>query len=487
MKMKNKVLIVDDDNDFAESLVDLLTHKGYEAFVALSLQDALKKVNEFQADIALLDIRLGRDSGISLIEHFKKIRPGILCVMITAYAAIDSAIEALKQGAYDYLRKPLAAEDLLATVERCFEVIKLRDEKESALMMLAKSEERYRTLVETMKEGLVIQEPNGVITYVNNRFCEMLDRPRKEILGKNISEFLDSKNQELYVENSKNWKADHQISYELEWLKRNGGSTPTVTSPCMLNDSEGNFRGCFEVVTDITQQKIGEEFIRAQRDLGLALSEFVEIKEAFRLVLDVALRISGMDNGSIFLIDKATGEADLVHYEGVTPEFAKKYTHQTADSDYCRLLKLKKPHYFTFKDMGVYVDEIVRREGLKSYCLIPVLYEDQVIAALNVGSHYLEEIPLSIRHVLEAVASQIGGVLVRVDAEEKLIKERTTLDNIISLNPYAIVVFDSQGKFVRANRSFIELFGTAITRCSRTYFSRGKYSRRRFPKSGWVK
>jgi PAS domain S-box-containing protein len=459
VKMKNNVLIVDDDNDFAESLVDLLTHKGYETLVALSVQDALKKISEFPADIALLDIRLGRDSGISLIKQFQKVRPGILCVMITAYAAIDSAIDALKQGAYDYLRKPLAADDLIATVERCFEVIRLRDEKEAVLEMLAKSEERYRTLVETMNEGLVIHDHNGIISYVNNRFCEMLDHTRKEILDRDIREFLDSKNRDLFCENSKNRNTDHPISYELEWLKRNGSSIPTVTSPCILADGEGNFRGCFEVVTDITQQKIGEEFIKAQRDLGLALSEFVEIKEAFRLVLDVALRISGMDNGSIFLVDKSTGAVDLVHYEGVTSDFAKKRTHLPPDSDYCKQLKSKKPVYFTFKTVGVQVNEQTRREGLKSYCVIPVLYEDQVIATLNVGSHYLEEIPLSIRPVLEAVASQIGGVLVRVDAEEKLIKERTTLDNIISLNPYAIVVFDSQGKFVRANRSFIELFG----------------------------
>lgn len=457
--MKYKVLIVDDDNDFAESLVDILTHKGYETLVASSLQDALEKIKAYSADIALLDIRLGRDSGVSLIEHFKKIRPGILCVMITAYAAIDSAIEALKQGAYDYLRKPLAADDLLATVARCFDLIRLRDEKESALAMLAKSEERYRTLVETMKEGLIIQNPNGVITYVNNRFCEMLDRSRKEILGKNIKEFLDLKNREIYVENLKNLDSGGPIPYELEWLKKNGGSIPTVTSPCILTDSEDSCNGCFEVVTDITQQKISEEFIKAQRDLGMTLSEFVEIKEAFRLVLDVALKISGMDNGSIFLIDKATGEADLVHYEGVTLEFAKKQTHKPADSEYCKQLKSKNPRYFSFKELGVYVNEIIRREGLKSYCLIPVLHEDQVIASLNVGSHYMEEIPLSIRPVLEAIASQIGGVMVRVDAEEKLLKERTTLDNIISLNPYSIVVFDSQGKFVRTNRSFIELFG----------------------------
>jgi DNA-binding NtrC family response regulator len=77
--------------------------------------------------VALIDIRLDRSNGIALIAKLKKACPGILCVMMAAYAAIDTAVKALKEGANDYLRKPIDINDFLATLDRCFEKRRLED------------------------------------------------------------------------------------------------------------------------------------------------------------------------------------------------------------------------------------------------------------------------------------------------------------------------------------------------------------------------
>lgn len=145
---KRFVLIVDDDRDFAESLQDLLGAHQYTARIANSSEEALRMLIHYPASVVLLDIRLGMQSGIRLLSELRHIMPDIMCVMITAYSSADTAIEALRYGAYDYLAKPIRAEVLMATLDKCFERIRLKQERDSAQRKLASSESRYRQLIE---------------------------------------------------------------------------------------------------------------------------------------------------------------------------------------------------------------------------------------------------------------------------------------------------------------------------------------------------
>ena len=102
-----RVLIVDDEEDLVFILADTLESRGYQVESAYSTRGAMEKIEGYDAQVALLDIRLGYDSGIDLLAKLKQVHPEILCVMMTAYATMDSAVEAIHRGAYDYLQKPL--------------------------------------------------------------------------------------------------------------------------------------------------------------------------------------------------------------------------------------------------------------------------------------------------------------------------------------------------------------------------------------------
>ena len=152
------LLVVDDDRDFADSLSHLLTLEGYDVARAYSLSSALAMLDDIAVEVALIDIRLGENSGLKLIVDLRKRHPEAVCVMITAYASAETAIEALQEGAYDYLCKPFFSEDLLATLDRCFERIALtrsREEAEAALRQRNRELEdinaRLRTVVASLK------------------------------------------------------------------------------------------------------------------------------------------------------------------------------------------------------------------------------------------------------------------------------------------------------------------------------------------------
>ncbi len=154
-----RVLIVDDEKDFAASLEDIFESRGYWVEKAHSSKEALEKIEKFDAQVLLLDIRLGRSSGIDLIRRLSAVRSGILTVMMTAYASTDTAIEALQRGAYDYLRKPLDANELLLTIDRCFEKLNLEKKKATAEALLRKKNKeleeinaRLRKIVESTRD-----------------------------------------------------------------------------------------------------------------------------------------------------------------------------------------------------------------------------------------------------------------------------------------------------------------------------------------------
>ena len=127
-----RVLVIDDDRDFTDSLCNLLAFEGYEVEAAYSLTGALDALDRFTVEVALIDIRLGDQDGLTLITEFRQRRADVVCVIMTAYASVDSAILALKEGAYDFLCKPFHPGDLIATLERCFERIALARGREAA-------------------------------------------------------------------------------------------------------------------------------------------------------------------------------------------------------------------------------------------------------------------------------------------------------------------------------------------------------------------
>jgi signal transduction histidine kinase len=135
------ILIVDDDRDFAESLVDLLLAQGYETQIADRPEAAIAAVASTDVAVVMLDIRLGVTSGVDLMSRLKAERPDLICVLMTAHIDTQTAIKALRQGAYDYCDKACEPSEIYAVLERCFERRQLQDERRSAHEALRRAKE----------------------------------------------------------------------------------------------------------------------------------------------------------------------------------------------------------------------------------------------------------------------------------------------------------------------------------------------------------
>jgi DNA-binding NtrC family response regulator len=121
-----RILVIDDDRDVAEGMADVLSDLGHTVEIALTGNMALEIAERFDAQIALVDIKLGRTSGLELIASLEKLRPGIISVVITANAGKESVIASLRSGAFDFLNKPTHPRELFTVLERCFEKLNAR-------------------------------------------------------------------------------------------------------------------------------------------------------------------------------------------------------------------------------------------------------------------------------------------------------------------------------------------------------------------------
>jgi len=129
--MKHDILVVDDDPAHARMLKTLITDWGYAVHLADDGDTGVEKVTSHSFDMVLLDMKMKRMSGMEALAKICEFNPSLPVIMMTAYSSVDTAVEALKIGAYDYLTKPLDFDKLKLTIERVLERIFLQSENKN--------------------------------------------------------------------------------------------------------------------------------------------------------------------------------------------------------------------------------------------------------------------------------------------------------------------------------------------------------------------
>lgn len=127
--MRAKILIADDEATIRNTLSAFLAEEGHETITAASGEEALKLISQVPFDALITDIRMPGMSGIELLRRSKALRPEIPVLIITAYAALETAVEALREGASDYIIKPFILDDILYKIRKSLRVRELKTDK----------------------------------------------------------------------------------------------------------------------------------------------------------------------------------------------------------------------------------------------------------------------------------------------------------------------------------------------------------------------
>ncbi len=116
-----KVLIVDDEKDFTELLSERLETRGFKTRIAFNGNEAISRLKEENADVVLLDVMMPGKSGVETLKEIKNSWPITEVIMLTGHGSVETAIEGMKLGAYDYLIKPTETEDLSQKITSAYQ------------------------------------------------------------------------------------------------------------------------------------------------------------------------------------------------------------------------------------------------------------------------------------------------------------------------------------------------------------------------------
>ena len=131
---------------------------------------------------------------------------------------------------------------------------------------LKKSETQQRLLVESMREGFGVLNEGNEVTYINKRFCDLMGYRPEEMIGHLVTEFVDPENLKILKEQGIQRRKGEKGSYEVAWTRKDGNPVYSLLSPEPVFDAQGNYKGSFAVITDISERKLMEEALRKSEE-----------------------------------------------------------------------------------------------------------------------------------------------------------------------------------------------------------------------------
>jgi two-component system, cell cycle sensor histidine kinase and response regulator CckA len=271
MRHNPTILIADDEPRFCESLKFLLGSQGYQIRTTTSGLEAQDLLSSHQFDLALLDLVIPDMDGHQLMEHINHHHPETLVIIITGNASLDSAVRALKNGAYDYLRKPFEYEELLTTVQNALTQKRLKSEKDVINGKLEVSEDRYRYLVQNSPDIIYTLDRNGNFTFVSDAADRILGFQNEHLIGNHYTSVIYDDDLErskwLFNERRTGARATSGVELRLKCMKKIEETESREKKPVTVElkctgmydksptDGPRRYLGTHGVARDITRRK----------------------------------------------------------------------------------------------------------------------------------------------------------------------------------------------------------------------------------------
>ena len=180
-----RLLIVDDEIETLTPLCDLLSEWGYEVTRCTSGKEALEAFRNQRFDVLLSDLVMPEMDGIALIKEAMKIDPLLVSIIITGHGTIETAVDAMKNGAFDYVLKPIEWKLLRPIISRAMETRRLRE-----------SEKQYRSIIEEQEELICRWKPGEFLSFVNEAYCRYFNKKPEELIGQSFMPFIPEEDHE---------------------------------------------------------------------------------------------------------------------------------------------------------------------------------------------------------------------------------------------------------------------------------------------------
>ncbi len=258
---KPTLLVVDDELGMREGIRRIFTLEGYSVTVAENGSEGILKGSEREYDIVLLDLKMPDFDGLTVLRRLREVFPDTEYLIITAFAGIDSAVEATKHGAYTYIPKPFTPDQIVFEVNRALgkrrltlETRELRAEQERRLLEISQEKSRLRTIINSINDAVFVTNLEDEIVLANPQTRALFNFPSSLRAGDKIADLLPREVIDVIEEcKSKTSAGVEVLSHEWEMKPNLELVVNMKTAP--VRDAAGDIIGFVSTMQDVTQLK----------------------------------------------------------------------------------------------------------------------------------------------------------------------------------------------------------------------------------------
>lgn len=298
---------------------------------------------------------------------------------------------------------------------------------------LKQKNEYWANIIEGVSAVVCRIAPDGTVRSINVAGERITGYRREELIGRDWWRTFYPGDEYRQVEQLfRDFEEGDVRHYEMELTRKQGGKRTISWTSINQFDEAGALKEVVGFGVDVTDQRRAERLMRAQRDLGIALSAETNLTRALETCLDAALKASQMDCGGIYLVNEQGG-AELAVHAGLPPEFVESQAHLDDAELHQQMIQEGDPIYLSTHEVAESVRDFIASADFRVVAILPVRHEGRTVACLNCASVQCDTINPAARDALEGIAAQIGTAIERIRAVEKLREEQRFLKQVLDL------------------------------------------------------
>jgi len=248
---KPKILVVDDEKVIREGCHEALSSEGFNVILAENGEQGLKMIGKEHFDIILLDLMMPGLSGFEVLSHVKKLHPDTVIIVITGYATIEHSIEAMKNGAFDFIPKPFSPDQLRVMVSKAIEHM-------HALKDIANEKSRMRVLINLLADGVMLTDAEKRLVLANPAFMKIIGFKGGNFIGRPFTLVVQNEQLQKMIDETLSMpeNAFTELTEELEIESNGEDEKATYVARCLpFRDRISRNLGTITVLNDITYLK----------------------------------------------------------------------------------------------------------------------------------------------------------------------------------------------------------------------------------------
>jgi len=348
------ILVIDDEQIMRDGCSRILSRDGWSVLCAQNGAQGLEEMKGYPGiiDVILLDLMMPGMSGMEVLDHIRTYDPNLLVIVITGYATVESAVEAMKKGAYDFIPKPFTPDQLRIVVRRALErralqkeAEFLRKEREKSLRDIATEKSKIKTIINCMGDGVLVCDRDSCIVLSNPAASRMLKAPETCLLGNYLNQCHLPQDLSHAIEESLQTKDMSYTSVSQELSVGEPGEIFLRAHTAPVRNDIGEIMGSVTVLQDISHLK----------ELDKMKSEFVAM-----VTHELRAPIAVVEQQLTVILSKMAG--DVTEKQEQLLSRAKERTRGLLDliKDLLDLSKIEAGKMVQYKE-PLYLQEVIQR------------------------------------------------------------------------------------------------------------------------------